>query len=222
MKKFIDYSISENSKREWVFKRCQMKGEIKITTVYLVRHGETEWNKEGRLQGRTDIPLNEVGWKQAEACGKFLKTFHWDVMLTSPLKRAKQTAETINRLLQLPLYEIDEFIERDFGAAEGLTMKEVMSTFPDRNYPNKESRSALQSRIYQGLQKINENYTGHHVLLITHGAVINMLFELLSDGKVGKNKLKLKNASISSIRYDDGEWKIIEFNQCSHLTHIEV
>lgn len=156
--------------------------------------------------------------KQAEACGEFLKNLHWDVMLTSPLLRAKQTAETINRFLNLPLYEINEFVERDFGDAEGMTMKEMISAFPDRKYPNKENNSALIARIHEGLRKINAQYEGSQVLLITHGAVINSLFESLSNGKLGKNKLKLKNASISNIRYHEGQWNIIEFNQCSHLS----
>lgn len=191
---------------------------MKITTIYFVRHGETDWNATGRLQGRTDIPLNETGMKQAEQCGEFLKSLHWDVMLTSPLRRAKQTAEIINRVLNLPLYEIDEFIERDFGDAEGMTMKEVIAAFPDRKYPNKEDRISLNARIMEGLRKINEQYGERNVLLITHGAVINTLFDELSNGKFGREKLKLRNASISNIRYDEGQWNINEFNQCSHLS----
>ncbi len=211
---------AEHFKSMWISDK--RKELTKITTICLVRHGETEWNKTGRLQGRTDIPLNETGLKQAEACGQYLQSLNWDVMAASPLQRAKQTAEVINSFLQLPLFIIDEFIERDFGDAEGMTRKEIISAFPDRNYPNKESRSALEMRIMKGLQTIHERYEGKRVLLITHGGVINTLFEILSDGKLGKQKLKLKNASLSTIRYDNGKWNIIEFNQCSHLAHLNV
>ncbi len=185
-----------------------------------MRHGETEWNAAGRLQGRTDIPLNETGMQQAEACGEYLKTFNWDVMLTSPLERARQTAEIMNRSLQLPLYEINEFIERDFGDAEGMNMQEIIAAFPDRKYPNKEDGSTLLERIMLGLDKINEQYQDSEVLLVTHGAVINTLFASLSDGKYGRNKLKLENASISNLRYHEDKWDVIEFNQCSHLTQL--
>lgn len=156
--------------------------------------------------------------KQAEQCGHFLKSIHFDVVLTSPLQRAKQTAEIINRFLNLPFYEIHEFIERDFGDAEGMTMEEVISAFPDRKYPNKEDRFSLNNRIMEGLRKINEQYRDSQVLLVSHGAVINSLFDSLSNGEYGRDKLKLRNASISNIRYDKGRWNIIEFNQCSHLS----
>lgn len=95
-----------------------------ISSICFIRHGQTDWNKQGRLQGKTDIPLNDTGRKQAEACGKFLNAADYDVLICSPLQRAKETAQIINLHLILPLIEMDDFKERSFGDAEGMTMEE--------------------------------------------------------------------------------------------------
>src|SRR5699024_6004320 len=91
-----------------------------MTTIRLIRHGETNWNKEGRIQGKTDIPLNETGRIQAEECAASLKHSEWDIIISSPLKRAKQTAEIINKNLHLPIMEMSAFAERNYGDAEGM------------------------------------------------------------------------------------------------------
>ncbi|MDS8744534.1 histidine phosphatase family protein, partial [Streptococcus pneumoniae] len=77
-----------------------------MTTICLIRHGETEWNKIGRIQGTTDVPLNEKGKLQAQACGSHLMNKAWDVIVTSPLKRAKETAAIINETMRLPMVEM--------------------------------------------------------------------------------------------------------------------
>lgn len=92
-----------------------------ITTICLVRHGQTDWNAQGKLQGQTDIPLNELGKIQARQCGEFLMKEDWDVIITSPLIRARETADIIAHYMDVPVIEKIEFIEKNFGAAEGLT-----------------------------------------------------------------------------------------------------
>lgn len=90
---------------QFIFKIRQLKrtkeGVSIILKICLVRHGETEWNSEGILQGKTDIPLNDLGIQQAEECADYLSQFQWDVVITSPLKRAKQTAEIINKKINV-------------------------------------------------------------------------------------------------------------------------
>lgn len=99
-----------------------------MTTIYLVRHGETNWNAEKRMQGQTDIPLNDKGEQQATLCGAALKPEDYDVVISSQLQRAKRTAEIINQYLGLPFEVMEDFAERHFGDAEGLT-------FDERNEP---------------------------------------------------------------------------------------
>lgn len=189
-----------------------------MTSICLVRHGETDWNALGKLQGRTDISLNSNGIFQADECRHFLKDYEWDIMITSPLKRAKETAEIINKSFNIPLVEMVEFMERHYGDAEGMTVEERLTTFPDRNYSNQEDRNSLNKRIMNGIQKINKEYNGKRVLLVAHGAVINAMLAKFSNGKIGSGKTKLINACISNIKFVQEQWSIRDYNQVTHLS----
>lgn len=186
----------------------------------MVRHGETDWNAIGMLQGRTDIPLNETGILQAEECSEFLKTSQWDVIITSPLKRAKQTAEIINKNVIAPVVEMEEFLERDYGDAEGMIDEERRSKFPDNIYPNQEERTSLNKRVIEGIGKINQEYGDKKILLVAHGAVINAILAVLSSGEIGSGKTNLINACISNIYLHQDKWRIKDFNQISHLSKL--
>lgn len=189
-----------------------------MTMICLVRHGETDWNAQGKIQGRTDIPLNELGKQQAKECRDFLSQSNWDVIISSPLKRAKQTAEIINEGLHIPLIEMEEFQERSFGDAEGMPLDERIRKFPDRNYPNQEERSDLQARLLKGIKQIHSTYRDKKVLLVAHGAVINAILSMFSKGEIGSGKTSLINACISTVQFLEDKWNIIDYNQVSHLT----
>lgn len=189
-----------------------------ITTICLVRHGETEWNAQGIIQGQMDIPLNARGIQQAEECAVHLREEKYDVLITSPLRRAKQTAEIINRNWHIPLVEMDDFLERYFGEAQGMTKEERLSKYPDKNYPNLESRDSVKSRVMTGLHKITQNYPDKYVLLVAHGAVINSILATLSNGEIGSGKTKLINACISNITFAQDRWSVQAYNQISHLS----
>ncbi|KAB7666800.1 histidine phosphatase family protein [Bacillus sp. B1-b2] len=188
-----------------------------MTKICLIRHGETDWNSQGRIQGKTDIPLNETGKEQAERCRDFLlKDTQWDVIITSPLKRAKQTAAIINEALQLPVIEMEEFMERSFGDAEGKTREERERLYPDFNYPNQESREALIERINYGLKQILQQYPSKKVLLVAHGAVIHTLLSFISEETFTMDQY-LMNACISNIQYIEPAWSIQNYNFIEHL-----
>lgn len=106
------------------------RGYIHLTQICLIRHGQTDWNKAGRLQGQTDIPLNEAGRKQARECRDHLSGGDWDVMITTSLNRARETGEIINEKMNLPIEIMDEFMERGFGEGEGLTREERRGESP--------------------------------------------------------------------------------------------
>lgn len=115
------------------------------------------------------------------------------------------------------MVEINDFSERDFGDAEGMTLEEILSTYPDGKYPNREEGHAFYTRIMKGLDKVNQEYPSKKIVLVTHGAVINLIFSTISSGEFGREKLKLRNASLNTIFFQDGEWKINEFNYTAHL-----
>jgi uncharacterized phosphatase len=189
-----------------------------MTTICLIRHGETDWNVIGKLQGRTDIPLNARGISQAKECREHFKGSNWDVVITSPLIRARRTAEIINEGIQAPLVILEEFQEKSFGEAEGMTADERQAVFPNRSYKNQEETDMFHDRLVTGLSKINELYKGKKVLLVAHGAVIHAILNVLSNGDVGIKKTPLFNACISNLHYNEDKWHIKDYNQVSHLS----
>ncbi|MFD1040400.1 histidine phosphatase family protein [Virgibacillus byunsanensis] len=189
-----------------------------MTTICLIRHGETEWNAQGKIQGRTNTSLNTRGIQQAEECRDFVKDSTWDIIITSPLKRAMQTAQIINKSLNVPLIEMEDFKERSFGDAEGMTLKERMSVYPNKVYPNEEKMGSLNKRVMAGIQKINQQYGQSKVLLVAHGAVISSILSNLSEGEIGTGKTKLINACISNIHFHDDQWQVRDYNQVTHLS----
>jgi len=189
-----------------------------LTTICLIRHGETDWNAQGKLQGKTDIPLNHTGKRQAEECGEFLNADDYDILIHSPLIRAKQTAEIINEQLGLPMVEMRDFAERSFGDAEGMTIEERNRKYPDHHYPNGETRTSFNERVMEGIAKVNQQYLNQRILLVAHGAVIGAILSVLSNGEVGSGKTTLLNGCISNIHFQKEKWEIKDFNQVGHLS----
>ncbi|MFT8312509.1 MAG: histidine phosphatase family protein [Sporolactobacillus sp.] len=190
-----------------------------MTTICLVRHGETDWNAMGKLQGREDIPLNERGRKQAEMVGKFLQSAKFLAVVTSPLLRAKQTAEIINNFTgKLPLIENADFIEKAYGKASGMTILERDEHFPDGVIPGMESIEMVRKRVIRGLSTVKQSFPDQPVLLVAHGGLINVILALLSGGEIGTGKTKLFNTCISHIATAGNSWKIIDYNRIEHLS----
>ena len=158
--------------------------------IYVTRHGQTDWNVQGKTQGRTDIELNEVGIKQAKQTKEELKNVDIDLIICSPLKRAKQTAEIINEGRNIQIIFDNQIIERNFGEFEGKKIK--FDEFWDYNahprYQRAETIQEIISRISNFLDKIKEEYKDKNVLLVTHGGVsiaINCYFKgIHEDGKL--------------------------------------
>ncbi|KML12653.1 phosphatase [Bacillus safensis] len=189
-----------------------------MTTICLVRHGETDWNAAKRIQGRTDIPLNDTGKWQAEQTGLYLKDVHWDVVISSPLIRAKETAHLILNYVHAPLVIMDDFIERDYGDAEGMSFEERQKLFPDKQYPNMEPLETIQNRMLEGIEKVRAAYPDQHVLIVAHGAAIHALLTTLADEHMGLQNTRLVNACLNYVEWTDGKWKVRDYNVVSHLT----
>ena len=188
-----------------------------MTKICFIRHGETDWNIAGKLQGRTDIPLNESGIKQAQACGTSLLQNEWDLMITSPLLRAKETGQIIQQKLNIPLYEKESFIEIAFGDAEGLTYYERDARFPNREYPNKETEAMVTERFLKGIRTVHQNYTNKNILIVSHGAFINAIFHYFSNGTVGTGVTRLTNGSFSTLEINNNHTHILDYNTTHHL-----
>ncbi|MET3696204.1 uncharacterized phosphatase [Bacillus oleivorans] len=190
-----------------------------MTKICLVRHGETDWNAVRRIQGREDIPLNDKGKKQAEECGHYLKDFYFDVIISSPMVRARQTADLINNQVGLPaIIEMADFMERDYGLVSGMTIEEKKKKFLNQEHPSVESWEALSQRVMKGIDTIHEIYKGQSVLLVVHGGVINAILGSISNEELGHGKTKIMNGSITNIENQNGTWVIHNYNQVGHLS----
>lgn len=189
-----------------------------MTHICLVRHGQTEWNLLGKLQGQTDIPLNETGKRQAEECREFLKKSDWDVLITTSLKRARKTADIINESLKLPIVEMDHFKERHFGEGEGLSREEREKRYPDFNFPFMESYEELVVRVHEGMEEIHAQFPDQKVLLVAHGAVINAVLREFHQEKAVQEHVKLLNGCLTKLHFKNEQWTVHSFNEVGHLS----
>ena len=190
--------------------------------LYIIRHGQTDWNRARRLQGRTDIPLNEWGRRVAELTREGLKDVTFDVAFTSPLIRAKETAELILRGRNIPIIEDERIIEVNFGAYEGESFQldnENLQNFfsrPEAYYPvdGSESMESILKRTGDFLLELyeNPNYQESTILISTHGAALCGLLCNIKKWDVAdfwKGGLH-KNCGFSIVEVKDGPPRILE------------
>ena len=151
----------------------------------MVRHGETDYNKQRLIQGRIDNVLNETGKKQAHTLGAYLKEQNetFDVLLTSPLLRAKETALILGGYLGLDILEKNtDFLERDFGPYEGKSVEDTLPFITKHDYKSKgyEDNEALLKRLSDAVSNVYQIHQGKKVLIVAHAHVIKSLL-ILSD-----------------------------------------
>ena len=152
-------------------------------TLVLVRHGETAWNAEGRLQGQTDIPLNDLGREQAHVAGQVLGSGSWDVLVSSSLERAVETAELIGQNLGLALTEkIEDLQERSYGQAEGEVVRDLPRERIDQLLQSAEHEHAVAARGLAVLHGLIQRHEGRRIIAVAHGTLIRLALDAISDG----------------------------------------
>lgn len=182
-----------------------------MTVFALVRHGETDWNRERRIQGSTDIPLNDTGREQARATGALLASRRWTALVASPLSRASETARIIGEHVALVEPELDpRLAERDYGQAEGLTGAEIDVKFPDgAEVPGRETREAVAVRAVAALHDLAARHPGEAVIVVAHGGVIRSVLESVEPGR---HRGMITNGSVHSFRHADGALELVAFD----------
>lgn len=205
-----------------------------ITRFCLVRHGETDWNAERRLQGHTDIDLNARGMAQAEQMARAIKrvNLRFDVLFTSDLQRAAKTAKAIEKLFATSAFANAELRERHLGALQGLTTDEAPQLEPDlwkshlsRNITEHlrggESIKQFANRINTALEKIRKQYLGKTILLVSHGGALDMMYRIASNQPLDAEKaVAVPNASLNWISHDGHAWKVDSWADTSHLENL--
>jgi len=182
--------------------------------ICIIRHGETDWNKEKRLQGREDIPLNEEGIYQIKNTIEYFKKYKWDMIITSPLSRAKKSAEIIAEGIGLTdIIEEENFTERDFGEASGMTEEEMKKSFPEGKISGIENIEELKQRVFNSIKQYIKMHYGKNMIIVSHGGAINALLSYLSNNEIGSGKTILANACINILKYNENDVKIKFYNK---------
>ena len=203
------------------------------TTVYLVRHGETEWNLSGRWQGHADAPLTERGEAQARALGERFKEESFDACYVSDLGRAVRTAELILGSGGMRFEPDSRLRERDLGVMQGLTTvemqercPEVYDSFrnagPDYLIPEGESFRQFHERCVEALEDFTKRHAGGRVLLVTHGGVLGAIFRYVA--QVPLEALRgyvLLNCSVNVVDKLGDSWNLLHWGDVSHLNDLD-
>lgn len=188
------------------------------TTICLVRHGETDWNYTRRYQGWSDIPLNALGFEQAEIVARVIGVEEWDAIVSSPLARAKSTALAIARALDIDDIEEDaDLRERGYGDAEGLTLEEREARWPGTEWPGLEPWDVMADRAMAALERIAARHAGQRVLVVCHGGLINAVLTRVSNGEHGTGITIILNTARTTILHDGAAWSVQTVTDASHL-----
>ncbi len=181
--------------------------------IYLVRHGQTDWNLQNRLQGIEDIELNKTGLRQSLECAGVFSNVPVDCILSSPLKRAKKTADIIAAHLGVfPVAVEQGLTERDFGKLSGLTLEERQAFLDGNEDPCAEPLDMLIDRFMSVLCRYIRQAVHKHIIVVSHGASINAVLLHLSGGEIGTGKTILKNTCISKLNCSGKRLDIAYYN----------
>lgn len=182
--------------------------------ICLIRHGETDWNSLGKFQGWEDIPLNDKGIAQVQRAANYFKKSKWNVIVSSPLSRAKMTADIIGREIGLvKVHEEMDFMERDLGRLSGMTKEEADRNFPDGNYEGIEPLENLRNRSMNALTKWINRFNDKDIIIVTHGASINSILTSLSQNKIEMGKAIPNNACITLLEKHGDSIDIVFYNK---------
>lgn len=187
------------------------------TVLGLLRHGQTDWNIDFRLQGITDIPMNAIGHQQAEAAALAINTETWEVLLTSPLTRAIETATAVQKKFvsegkDIQLIQQTGLLERSFGSAEGLTYEQWQNRSEvDQLAAGAETMKSLRSRAEDYLSELAQNYRGRKVLAVSHGALIRTFLGIASAENLPPAGERISNACFNVLKHSDAGWEVLVY-----------
>ena len=204
-----------------------------MTELILLRHGETEWNRELRFQGQVDVPLNATGHAQAQRLAQRLAGEPIDHLVSSDLSRARQTADPFARQVQASRgigLEVDAALrEQAFGRIDGMRVEDIKRDHADvwagwtqfqSDYvvPDGESTRQFHTRVMAALWQLVASHPGRTLAVVTHGGVLDMVFRTARGlGLEGPRQSAIPNAGISRVRMQDGVVELLQWADTAHL-----
>lgn len=200
-----------------------------LTRLIVIRHGETAWNVDTRLQGHTDIALNPQGLWQADQVANALRDEAVQAIYASDLQRAWQTAQAIAQATQAPLHAHKGLRERGFGSFEGKTYAELETLWPEDSMrwrkrepewtpPGGESLIAMRERIASTVTALAQQHMGGQIVLVAHGGVLDQLYRLATGQELqAPRSWHLGNAAINRLLWTPEGFTLVGWGDTSHL-----
>lgn len=200
-----------------------------MTNLILIRHGETVWNREHRMQGQADSPLSPTGLRQAQLLGQRMKDIAFTALYCSDSGRAHHTARSVAEVTGHQLILEPRLRERHFGIFEGLTGPEMQTQHPeeygrfksrDPHYavPGGETAAAFRDRALACLVEIAERHAGELVVVVTHGLVCDIAYRAAHGiDLMARREFELVNAGINRFHYESGTWRVEVWGDAAHL-----
>jgi len=202
------------------------------TRICLVRHGETSWNSERRIQGQIDIDLNTTGEAQARALRAALSEFRFAAAYSSDLRRAWRTAGIAVAGLGLAPTPVSDLRERNFGVLQGVAAHEAAGRHPEAyrhhqarspeyRYETGESLVSFAERALAALEVLAQRHPGVDVLVFTHGGVLDVAYRATTGKPLqAPRDFPLGNAAINWIEYQSGAWRLVSWGDSRHLQDV--
>ena len=202
---------------------------MQATRIIAIRHGETTWNVDGRIQGHLDVPLNDIGLWQARQAGLALRDESIAAIYSSDLQRALVTAQAVAQVSGAPLTADAGLRERSFGDFQGQTFKEVEASHPedarrwrmrepDFQMPGGESLLGLRERIAATVDRLAAAHAGEQIVLVAHGGVMDTLYRLATRQELqAPRSWVLANAAINRLLWTPEGLALIGWGDTAHL-----
>ena len=197
--------------------------------LVVIRHGETDWNRQQRFQGQIDIALNAMGLEQANRLGQHLAQSPTDVLICSDLQRARQTAAPLAAAWKQTAHTRPGFREQSFGVLEGLDVPTIKTQHPelwaqwlehraDFALPGGESLQQFHARVLQSVREAAADHPGKTVTIVTHGGVLDMLWRTVHGLPLdGLRACDIPNTGVNRLRWRQGTLELVQWAEVTHL-----
>jgi probable phosphoglycerate mutase len=200
-----------------------------MTELILLRHGETDWNRELRFQGHVDVGLNAIGLEQARRLARRLAGETAHGLYASDLLRARQTAQPVSQELALAAVSDPALREQGFGCVDGLSVDEIKALHPeawegwlrfeeDYCMPEGETTRQFHARVMDAIHRLRAEHAGQTLVVVTHGGVLDMIYRSArSLGLSGPRQSEIPNAGLNRVRLREGGIDILAWADVGHL-----
>ena len=205
---------------------------MEATRIIAVRHGETSWNADARIQGQRDIGLNDTGRWQARRVGEALAGEQITAVYSSDLGRAHETAQAVAETTGIPVVPDEGLRERSFGIFEGKTFDEIHETWPDHahNWRKRipewqppeggESLLQLRERVTRTMQELAARHPGEQIVVVAHGGVLDTLYRIATGQEVNSPRTwQLPNGAINRLLWTPEGFTLVGWSDTQHLDH---